>query len=109
MLKPKLEFGALSEDSEDIYLQTKLETYLERPTRLDSLTYPEFYRWRHFATQNQQNRVAQATSQPVVICRGADDFKGYLNAKSKLESAKTLLADLLSVQCRFIVVTICWL
>ena len=42
MLKPKFELDSLSEDSEDIYLQTKLETYLKRPTQLDSLTYPEF-------------------------------------------------------------------
>ena len=32
MLKPKFELDAPSEDSEDIYLQTKLETYLKRPT-----------------------------------------------------------------------------
>ena len=34
MLKPKLELDALSEDSEVIYLQTKIETYLKRPTQL---------------------------------------------------------------------------
>ena len=44
MLKPKFELDSLSEDSEDIYLQTKLETYLKRPTQLDCLTHPEFYR-----------------------------------------------------------------
>ena len=38
----------------------------------------------------------QATSQPVIRCRGADDFKGYLDAKSMSESAKALLAHLLS-------------
>ena len=38
MLKPKIELNLLSEDSEDIYLQTKLETYLKKPTQLDSLT-----------------------------------------------------------------------
>ena len=32
MLKPKFELNSLSDDSEDIYLQTKLETYLKRPT-----------------------------------------------------------------------------
>ena len=37
MLKPKFELDSLSEDSEDIYSQTKLETYLKRTTQLDSL------------------------------------------------------------------------
>ena len=45
MLKAKFKLDSLSDDSEDIYLQTKLETYLKRPTQLDSLTYPEFCQW----------------------------------------------------------------
>ena len=39
MLKPKFELDTLSEDSDDIYLQTKLETYLKRPIQVDS--YPD--------------------------------------------------------------------
>ena len=31
----------------------------------------------------------------VIKCKGTDDFKGYLNAKSALESAQVHLADLL--------------
>ena len=100
MLKPKFELDSLSEDSEDIYLQTKLETYLKRPIQLDSLTYPEFYRWWRSATQDEQKKATQATSQHVIKCKGADDFKGYLNTKSALESALALLADLLS-ECKF--------
>ena len=38
MLKPKMQLHSLSEDSEDIYLQTKFETYLKRRPQLDSLT-----------------------------------------------------------------------
>ena len=96
MLKPNFELDSLAEDSEDIYLQTKLETYLKRPTQLDSLTYPEFYRWWRSATQDEQKKAARATSQRVIKCKGADDFKAYLDAKSALESAQALLADLLS-------------
>ena len=40
------------------------------------------------------------TSQPVIKCKGADDFSGYLDAKLALESALALLADLLS-ECKF--------
>ena len=96
MMKPKYQLNSLSDDSEDIYLQTKLETYLKRPSQLDSLTYPEFYQWWRSATQDQQEKAARATSQCVIKCRGADDFKAYLDAKSALESAHALLADLLS-------------
>ena len=39
MLKPKFKRNELYDDSEDINLQTKLETYLKRPTQLNSLTY----------------------------------------------------------------------
>ena len=106
MLKPKFQLDSLSEDSEDIYLQTKLETYLRRPTQLDSLTYPEFYQWWRSATQDEQKKAAQATSQHVIKCKGADDFNGYLNAKSALESALALLADLLSANSRFRVLMI---
>jgi hypothetical protein len=100
ILKPKFELDSLSEDSEDIYLQTKLETYLKRPTQLDSLTYPEFYQWWRSATQAEQKRAARATSQCVIKCKGANDFKEYLDAKSIFESAQALLADYLLSECR---------
>ena len=100
MLKPKFELNSLSDDSEDIYLQTKLETYLKRPTQLDLLTYPEFYQWWRSANQDEQKKAARANSQRVIKCKGADDFSGLLDAKATLESAQALLADLLSV-CSF--------
>ena len=96
MLKPKFELDSLSGDSEDIYLQTKLETYLKRPTQLDALTYPEFYQWWRSVTQDEQKKAARATTQHVIKCKGANDFQGYLDAKSALESAAEYLADVLS-------------
>ena len=82
MLKPKFELDsrALSDDSEDIYLRTKLEIYLKRPTQLDSFTYPEFYQWWRSANQDEQNKAAWANSQCVIKSKGADDFSGYLDA-----------------------------
>ena len=72
MLKPKFELDSLSEDSEDIHLQTKLATYLKRPTQLDSLT----YQWWCSANQDVQKEAAQAKSQRVIKCKSADDFSG---------------------------------
>lgn len=96
MLKPKFELHSLSGDSEDIHLQTKLESYLKRPSQLHSLTYPEFYQWWRSATQNEQKKAARATTQHVIKSKGTDDFKAYLNAKSSLESAEEYLGDVLS-------------
>ena len=60
MLKPKFKLNSLSDDSEDIYLQTKLETYQKRPTQLDSLTYPEFFQcWR---SANQEERKKKSST-----------------------------------------------
>ena len=97
-----------------IFLQTSLIRFLRtvriftcrpnwKPTSrgLPSLILlPEFYRWWRSATKDEQKKAAQAISQHVIKCKGADDFKGYLNAKSSLESALALLADLLS-DCRY--------
>ena len=66
MLKPKFELSFLSKDSEDIYLQTKLETYLKRPTQLGLLTYPEFYQWWRSANKDEQDKATRANSQLVI-------------------------------------------
>ena len=41
-------------------------------------------------------KATRATSQHVIKCKGANDFQGYLDAKSALESAEEYLADVLS-------------
>ena len=57
MLKPRIEIESLPEDDEDIYyLKTKFETYLQRPTQLAPLLYPEFYKWWRSATPAQQKK-----------------------------------------------------
>ena len=99
MLKPKMQLHSLSDDSEDIYLQTKLETYLKRPPQLDSVTYPEFYRWWRSATTQEQKKAFQSASKrkPLLIkCKGADDFKGYHLARSEVAAAKEQLVDVLN-------------
>ena len=99
MLKPKMQLNSLSDNSEDIYLQTKLETYLKRPPQLHSITYPDFYRWWCSAAPQEQKKALQSASkrQPLVIkCKGADDFKGYQLANTKVQAAEQQLASILS-------------
>ena len=92
MLKPRIEIESLPEDDEDIYyLKTKFETYLQRPTQLAPLTYPEFYRWWRSATPAQQKKaVGTAANGQVLVSetKGANDFRDYEIAKSILDRAR---------------------
>ena len=56
MLKHKVELEALGDEAEDIYVRTKLESYLQRPVELATLTYSEFYQWWQSATSAQQKK-----------------------------------------------------
>ena len=99
MLKPKMQLDSMSGDGEDIYLQTKLETYLKRPPQLDSITYPEFYRWWRSSTSQEQKKAFQSAlkRKPLMIkCKGPDDFQGYQLARSELAAAEEQLASILS-------------
>ena len=62
MLKPRVEIESLPEDDEDIYLKTKFETYLQRPTQLAPPMYPEFYRWWRSATPAQQKKAVSMSA-----------------------------------------------
>ena len=44
-LKPQGEISGLPKQSNDIYMETRFETYLQRPTELLEITYPTFYQW----------------------------------------------------------------
>ena len=65
----------------DIYVQTKLETYLNRPVELATLTYPEFFQWWQAATSAQQRRAAKAAEEDEefsIHTHGSDDFGDFL-------------------------------
>ena len=99
MLKPRVEIESLADDDEDIYLKTKLETYLQRPARLASLTYPEFYRWWRSATPAEQKKAASKAANGQVLIsktKGANDFHDYKIAKSILDTATESLAEILA-------------
>ena len=61
---------------------------------------PNFISGGVLPTKMSRKKAARANSQHVIKCKGADDFSGYLDAKSALESAQALLAGLLS-ECSF--------
>jgi hypothetical protein len=80
MLKHKAELEALGDEAEDIYVLTKLETYLNR---LGTLTYPEFFQWWQAATSAQQKKAAKAAEEDKefsIRTRSGDDFCDFMAA-----------------------------
>ena len=97
MLKPTYQLKDLDDEDSDTYLQTKFQTYLQRPSSLYSLTYPEFYRWWRSATTAEQKKSSSRASQACDIqCNGSNDFEDFMHAKENLEEAQTTLSELLS-------------
>ena len=106
MLKPKFELDALSEDSEDIYLQTKLETYLKRPTQLDSLiqSFIDGGILPHkMSKRKQHGQVASVSSNVRVLMISRDT---WMPSQPWNQLRHSLLIYCLSVDSRFRVVMI---
>ena len=96
MLKPSFQLNDLDDEDSDIYLQTKLQTYLKRPSCLYNLTYPEFYRWWRSATTAEQQKVSEHEGDKCdKRSKGSNDFE-QLYAKHKLEASQTELSELLT-------------
>ena len=87
MLKPSFQLKDMQYD----YLQTKLQTYLQRPTALHSLTYPEFYRWWRPATTAEQRKASEEESS-CAGTKGGDDFGQFLSAKTVQGLSKAVIA-----------------
>lgn len=99
MLKPKHLLHSLNDDSEDIYLRTKFDTYLQRPHQLKLVTYPHFFQWWRSAGTDEQKKAENASnthSKYIVKCKGTDEFKDFLACKAILERCQQTLADALN-------------
>ena len=99
MLKPKRDLESLPDDSENVYCETKLEKYLQRPPQLERLTYPDFFRWWDLASSAQQQKATDAAAEGgtySVARQGADDFASYMDALRCLQSAESSLSQLLN-------------
>ena len=94
MLKHKAELEALGDEAEDIHVQTKLETYLNRPVELATLTYPEFYQWWQSAMSAQQKKAAEEDQEFSIRTSGSDDFGDFMSAKEVRDHSKQQLAQL---------------
>ena len=97
MLKPTYQLSQLEDEDSDIYLQTKFQTYLKRPSGLYSLTYPEFYRWWRSATSAEQRKAESEHADDAysLNSKGSDDFSEFMCAKTTRDGAQVQLSELL--------------
>ena len=62
MLKCKRDLLQLQEGSSDIYMSTRFDEYLHRPEDLKDMTYPEFFKWWH-KSSSDENKKGEAQSE----------------------------------------------
>jgi len=96
MLKTTAELKSLEADSEDIYIATRYDTYLQRPPELREMTYPNFYQWWRRTTSEEQRKaekMAVSGSAAAQKTKGADDFSDYLAMKAAKDRATAELAS----------------
>ena len=77
-LKPRGDISGLPNNSTDIYLESKFEVYLQRPSQLSDITYPAFYQWWRRASKSEQAKAVQAarkTETPSLNVRETGDFE----------------------------------
>ena len=91
-LKTQVELNALPSDSEDVYLQTKFETYLERNKALYEITYPMYFQWWRKSTYSEQCKAekeeSKGNSAPSVGYKGIDEF---IELKESIQDGSTVV------------------
>ena len=96
MLKTQSQLQSLEGDSEDIYMATRVDTYLQRPPQLKRINYPEFYQWWRRSTSDEQRKAERGALSGSVASqqtKRADDFSDYLAVKAVKERATAELAS----------------
>ena len=77
VLKGKKQLESMSPDSEDIFFRSKFETYLLRPDELESITYPDLYKWwRQVMPQEKvraNDQLEKQQARAVVVSDDSDD------------------------------------
>ena len=77
-LKTHAELNGLPSDSEDVYLQSKFEIYLQRNESLYELTYPMYFQWWRKSTYSEQCKAekceGKSNSTVTVGFKGVDEF-----------------------------------
>ena len=91
-LKHRVHLASLPPESEDIYVTTKYQLYLQRNNALHDLTYPTYFQWGRKSTYNEQLKAEKSVKKgllPAMGYKGVDEFEelkaSMVNLESKLE------------------------
>ena len=89
-----MQLAGLPEDSEDIYVTSKFETYLQRNNALHNITYPMYFQWWRKCSYSEQTKGEKATEKglnPCINCKGVDEFE---ELKASVDYRATVLLEL---------------
>ena len=93
LLKTQAQLKALAADSEDVYLQSKFEHYLERNANLYDITYPVYFQWWRKCTYSEQCKAEKdekkGISKITLGFKGTDEF---LELKQSITDRKSVVA-----------------
>ena len=91
-LKHRVHLASLPPESEDIYVSTKYQLYLQRNNALHDLPYPTYFQWWRKSTYNEQLKGEKSVEKglvPAMGYKGVDEFEelkaSMVNLESKLE------------------------
>ena len=93
MLKMKCQLHSLDAESEDVYMPTRYEIYLQRPQPLKDLTYQQFNQWWRSATSKEEERLGQVESDTTTR---KDEFADFFRAREALKEATSFLKESLA-------------
>ena len=75
-LKTQAKLNGLPPNSEDVYLKSKFEIYLQRNSKLHELTYPMYFHWWRNSTYSEQCKAekdqGKGSLTPTVGFKGVD-------------------------------------
>ena len=87
-----MHLASLPPESEDIYVTTKYQLYLQQNNALHDLTYPTYFQWWRKSTYNEQLKAEKSVKKgllPAMGYKGVDEFEelkaSMVNLESKLE------------------------
>ena len=91
-LKTQAELNCLPPDSEDVYLQSKFEIYLQRNPKLNEITYPMYFQWWRKSTYSEQCKAEKGESKgssPTIGFKGTDEL---VELKQSIQDRKNVIA-----------------
>ena len=81
VLKGKKLLEDLPQDSQDVFYMSKFQVYLLRPEELNSITYPDLYKWWRQLTPGETQRAVRQMEQQQQLVEECDDSDIESNEK----------------------------